>query len=176
MRFHKLIGPFLFILAVVIVLLLLPHKAHADGLQWSLPGGIGTIQLPTDLTAIIPLMGYDAIQKEVIAGASASLVTLFKEIDGYAGAVGAYQDHGPYIQPYLAIGSDFARYVPALRQVQNLEIHAFVRYIPSPEYGNKNYGAGGALAYKFGPNTPVAPQAPSQPPAPPATLPAVGIK
>lgn len=148
-----------------------PRFAFADGLQWNLPGGIGTVQIPVSPADIIPVIGYDGIQKEVIAGGSASLLTLFKEINGYAGAVGAFQTHGPYFQPYLAVGSDFARYVPVLRQVQNLEVHAFARYIPSPESGQKNYGAGGALAYRFGPPTPVPPQAPSQPPAPAGALP-----
>lgn len=141
------------------------RPAQAEGLQWSLPGGIGTVQIPSTTSDVLPLVGYDAIQKEVIAGASASLLTLWKEINGYAGAVGAFQTKGPYLQPYLAIGSDFARYVPALRQVQNLEIHAFVRYVPSPE-GNNHLGAGGSLSYKFGPASAVVPQAPSQPPAP----------
>lgn len=147
-----------------------PRPAYADGLQWNIPGGIGTIQLPTDPTSILPVVGYDAIQKSMIYGGATSLITLWKEIDGYAGAVGSSNNGGPYLQPYLAVGSDFARYVPALRQVQNLEIHAFVRYVPSGDNG-KNIGAGGALAYRFGPANPIPPQAPSQPPAPPATLP-----
>lgn len=148
------------------------RPCHADGLQWDIPGGIGTVQLPTDPTAILPVVGYDAIQKEFIAGGSTSLITLFKEIDGYVGAVGNFNDNAPAVQPYLAIGSDFARYVPALRQVQNLEIQAFVRYVPSGS-GNKNIGAGGAISYKFGAPNPVIPQAPSQPPAPSATLPPI---
>lgn len=158
----------LVILALFVMVALRP--AFADGLQWQIPGGIGTVQLPVSPTDILPVVGYDFIQKEAIAGGAASLLTLFKEINGYAGAVGAFQNHGPYIQPYLAIGSDFARYVPALRQVQNLEIHAFVRYVPSG-IGDKYYGAGGAIAYRFGAPAPIPPQAPSQPPAPAATLP-----
>lgn len=148
------------------------RPCHADGLQWQIPGGIGTVQLPTDPTAILPVVGYDFVQKEAIAGGATSLVTLFKEIDGYVGAVGNFNTGGPFVQPYLAIGSDFARYVPALRQVQNLEIQGFVRYVPNGN-SSKNYGSGVAIAYKFGAPNPVPPQAPSQPPAPPATLPPV---
>jgi hypothetical protein len=155
---------------IVVLSLLLAGPAFSEGLQWQIPGGIGTVQLPVNPEDILPVVGYDAVQKEVIAGGTASLITLFKEINGYAGAVGAFQKDSPYIQPYLAIGSDFARYVPALRQVQNFEIHAFVRYVPSG-VGDKHYGAGGAVAYRFGAPTPIPPQAPSQPPAPPATLP-----
>jgi hypothetical protein len=166
--------PVLIIALSVMALLAGIQLAYAD-LVWQLPLGIGTVQVPTGPADIIPVVGFDAIQKELIAGPSASLVTLWKEINGYAGAVGSFQTKGPYIQPYLAIGSDFARYVPALRQIQNLEIHAFVRYIPTPETNKSNYGAGGALAYRFGPSTPVIPQAPSQPPAPAATLPPVPV-
>lgn len=138
-------------------------------LQWEIPGGIGTVQLPVSTEDILPLAGYDFVQKEAIAGASTPLLTLFKEINGYAGAVGAFNTKGPYIQPYLAVGSDFARYVPVLRQVQNLEIQAFVRYVPSGT-GEKHYGAGGAIAYKFGDPKPIPPAAPSQPPAPVAPV------
>lgn len=146
------------------------QNAFSEGLQWQIPGGIGTIQVPTDPSQILPVIGYDAMQKELIAGGATSLVTLWKEINGYAGAVGSYNTKGPYLQPYLAVGSDFARYVPALRQVQNLEIHAFVRYVPSGTT-TSHLGAGGALCYRFGPPSPIPPQAPSQPPAPPAVLP-----
>lgn len=143
--------------------------AHAD-FQWQIPGGIGTLNVPTGASDVLPVVGYDAIQKSMIYGGAASLMTLWKEIDGYGGVVGNTNTGGPYVQPYLALGSDFARYVPALRQVQNLEVHAFVRYVPTGD-NNKNIGAGGAIAYKFGGPKPISPQAPSQPPAPPATLP-----
>lgn len=157
-------------LALVLMCGPLRPAAAADGLQWDLPLGIGTIQIPTDPSAILPVLGYDAIQKELIAGGATSVVTLFKEIDGYVGAVGSFNTDGPFVQPYLAFGSDFARYVPALRQVQNLSIQAFVRYVPSGT-GVSHLGAGGGIAYKFGAPAPIPPQAPSEPPAPPATLP-----
>lgn len=143
------------------------QEATAEGLHWDLPGGIGTIQLPVNPTDILPVIGYDFVQKEAIAGAAASLITLFKEINGYAGGVGSFNTKGPFGQPYLAIGSDFARYVPVLRQVQNLQVHAFVRYVPSGT-NEKNYGSGLSIAYKFGPPTPPPPQAASEPPGPPA--------
>lgn len=161
-------------LTVVFIVFLMWSPAFADGLQWQIPGGIGTIQLPTDPTAILPVVGYDALQKELIAGGATSVLTLWKEIDGYVGGVGSFNTNGPYLQPYIAVGSDFARYVPALRQVQNLQIQAFVRYVPSGT-GPSHLGAGGALCYRFGPPTPVVPQAPSQPPAPPATLPVAPV-
>lgn len=157
----------------VVILLAACVPLHADGaLQWNIPGGVGTVQLPVDTSDILPVVGYDFVQKEVIAGGSVSLITLWKEINGYAGAVGAFNTKGPFLQPYLAVGSDFARYIPALRQIQNLEIHAFVRYVPSGT-SDKHLGAGGAIAYRFGPPTIPPPQAPSEPPAPAATLPPV---
>lgn len=167
----KLRLPFIIIFMAIMATLWAIEACHADGLQWQIPGGIGTIQLPTDPTSILPLVGYDFLQKEAIAGGATSVVTLWKEIDGFVGAVGNFNTNGPFLQPYLAAGSDFARYVPALRQVQNLSVQAFVRYVPSGT-GSSHLGAGAAVAYKFGAPTPIPPQAPSQPPAPPATLPA----
>lgn len=120
--------------------------AHAEGLQWDIPGRIGTVQLPGSFQDVIPMIGYDAVKKQLIAGPTASLVTLWKEIDGYAGAVGEWNTQAANVQPYLAIGSDFVRFIPALNQIKSLQIHAFVRYVSSSD---KHLGAGGALAYKF---------------------------
>lgn len=135
-----------FLIAVGFIGLLGIGLAHADGLKWDIPGGIGTIQLPTKATDISPLAGYDFVQKEVISGASAPLLTLFKDFNGYVGAVGEFHTQAPNIQPYLSIGIDATKYVPGASFIQNLSIQGFVRYVAST---SQHLGAGGAVSYKW---------------------------
>lgn len=123
------------------------QSAFADGLQWDIPGGIGTIQLPTKVTDISPLAGYDFVQKQAITGASAPLLTLFKDFSGYVGAVGEWQTQAPNIQPYLSIGIDATKYVPGVSYITNLSVQGFVRYVAST---SQHLGAGVGVAYKFG--------------------------
>jgi hypothetical protein len=117
-----------------------------QALQWNIPGGIGTVQIPSTASDILPLVGYDFLKKQMIAGASSSLITLFKDLNGYVGAVGEWQAQTPNVQPYVGAGADFAKYIPGLSQIANLQVQGFVRYVAST--GN-HLGAGGALSYKF---------------------------
>lgn len=137
----------LFVIIVAVMAVLGVGMSHAEGLAWDIPGGVGTIQLPTAATDILPLAGYDFVQKQVITGATASLLTLLKEVNGYVGAVGEWQTQAANVQPYVAIGADVAKHVPGLNQIANLQIQGFVRYVSSSD---KHLGTGIAVAYKFG--------------------------
>lgn len=125
--------------------------AQADGLQWQLPGGIGTVQLPSTGYDILPLVGYDFLQRQEIAGAATSVLTLFREVNGYVGAVGEFHSQAPNIQPYLALGADVKKYIPVLSQFQSLQVHGFGRWdTASGGSFEAHLGAGLAVAYKFG--------------------------
>lgn len=132
---------------VAVMCIVGPRHAYAEGLSWAIPGGVGTFQLPGSFKDILPLVGYDFVQKQAITGASATLMTLGKEIHGYVGAVGEWNTQAPNVQPYLAIGADMIRYIPALNQIKDLQLHGFVRYVAS---SNHHLGSGVALAYSFG--------------------------
>jgi len=127
--------------------LLFPGLVHADGLSWNL-GSWGTFQLPTSATDALPVAGYDFIQRQVIVGVAAQLLTVMKEINGYAGAVGEFQSQSPNVQPYLALGADVKKYIPGLNQITDLQVHGFGRYVTSTSNA-AHLGAGLAMAYKF---------------------------
>jgi len=123
--------------------------AKADGLSWNL-GSWGTVQLPGSYSDISPLYGYDFIQKQQIVGADATLLTLFKEVNGYVGAVGAFESQGPNVEPYLALGADVAKYVPVLNQFKSVSVQGFGLY--STSVGGRfdqHLGAGLAVSYSF---------------------------
>lgn len=123
---------------------------HAEGLQWDLPGGIGTIQLPTSGKDIIPLVGRDFVLNQTIAGVSASFLTIYREINGYGGVVGEFHSSTPNIQPYAALGADVAKYIPGLNQFKALQLHGFGRYAASQGGSFREHlGAGLSLAYLF---------------------------
>lgn len=130
--------------------------ARADALVWDIPGGIGSFQLPTSFTDLMPTIGQDFVKQKTIGAISTPVLTLFGEVKGYVGAAGAYHFNEPvtgrYIEPYLALGADIKKYVPVLNQFEALHIHGFGRY-DTTEGGPKiisHLGAGVAVAYKFG--------------------------
>jgi hypothetical protein len=141
----------LFVVIVAVLAFLGMGLAHADGLSWAIPGGIGTVQLPTSATDILPLAGYDFVQKQAITGASCSMLTLLKDFNGYVGAVGEWQTQSPNVQPYLSIGIDTTKYIPGLSGIANLQVQGFVRYVAST---GQHLGSGVAVSYKFGGSTP----------------------
>lgn len=143
----KLRNPVFVIFVALMAIMACLLEAHADGLSWDIPGGIGTVQLPTKATDIMPLAGYDFVQKQAITGASAEVLSLFKDFYGYVGAVGEWQTQAPNIQPYLSIGIDATKYIPGLSGVTNLSVQGFVRYVAST---SQHLGSGVAVSYKFG--------------------------
>ncbi len=135
---------------ILTISLISPIWSYADGLQWDLPYGIGTIQLPTKGEDLLPTIGGDFVQRQTIVGVSTSLLTLYKEVNGYAGVVGEFHSQVPNVQPYLALGADVAKYVPIINQFKALQVHGFGRYVSS-EGGSfrQHLGAGIAIAYSF---------------------------
>lgn len=138
------------LLYIVGLLCMFSGVSYAEGISWDIPGGIGTVQLPGSFDDISPLAGYDFVQRQTIVGASATLLTLFKEINGYAGGVGEFHSQKPNLQPYLALGADVVKYVPGLNQFKSLSVQGFGRYSTSASgtFGD-HLGAGLAVAYSF---------------------------
>ena len=131
-------------------LILAGRPAQAEGLQWDLPWGIGTVQLPDSGKDIMPLVGRDFVLNKTIAGLSTQVLTVAKSVEGYAGAVGDFQSQGPNIQPYLAIGANVRKYVPIIKQLSALQIHGFGRWDTTEGAVFKDHlGAGVAASYKF---------------------------
>lgn len=143
------------IVSVAIFLLSVkPLSLKADTLQWQLPYGIGSVQLPWQSTevlygAVVPFGG--GLTQE-IAGASLPLVYLGKlangnsMVDGQVGAVGTWPSDGPTVSPYLALGHNFAKDIPALEDFESLHLNGCMTYLT-----NKGgwYG-GGTISYVFG--------------------------
>ena len=133
---------------LLISIALLSAKVSAEQLEWGLPFGVGTVQLPLQSKELVG--GYDALLKDSIVGFSTPVATLFKEIVVQVGAVGALpldgsESSGPKIEPYLGGGLDIKKHVPALDRFTSLHINAFGRY--STERGKP--GAGVAMSYSF---------------------------
>jgi len=138
------------LLAFLCLLCGIVGAAHADGMQWNLPYGIGTVQLPTKGEDLLPTFGRDFVKQQTIVGVSSSLLTLYKEVNGYVGVVGEFHSQAPNVQPYLALGADVAKYIPIVNQFKALQVHGFGRYVSS-EGGSftEHLGAGIAVAYSF---------------------------
>ena len=117
--------------------------AHADPLVWQTP--YGTFQLPFQATEA--LIGYDAVLKQSIGGASLPVyVSPLNIVALQVGAVAVWPVNSPVIQPYLAIGHDIAREIPLLAQFGSFHLNAFGRYDP----GQGKAGAGLSASYSFG--------------------------
>jgi hypothetical protein len=133
-------------LLIVLTLLIGPRWAFADGLTWVTP--IGTVGLP--LTATEALLGYDAVLKQAIAGAS---LPVYTDPKGFVslelGAVGAWPNNGAGVEPYVALGHDIAKEIPALAEYKTVHINVFGRY--ASEQGKA--GVGVSLSYSFGGGT-----------------------
>lgn len=134
-------------LAITLVLCSLYGICWADGLQWGLPGGFGTVQLPFQSTEL--LLGEDFVLGQGIGGVSLPVLTLFPgklmQLDGQLGAVGAFPTQSANVQPYLALGKDIARLIPVLDSFKSLHINGFGRY--ATDVGKP--GAGVSVSYSF---------------------------
>ena len=140
-----------FMYSVLGGILLSATPAHAGtSFQWSLPYGIGTVQLPTQVSDALPVAGYDFVQRKAIVGGAASLLTLFKQVNGYGGVVGEFHSNTPNAQPYAALGADVKQYIPLLNQITDLQVHGFGRYDPGAGGAfHQHLGAGLSIAYKL---------------------------
>jgi hypothetical protein len=117
-------------------------KAFADPLVWQTP--YGTIGLPFSATEA--LLGYGAISREAIAGASLPVYADPKNIIALeVGAVTAWPTNGAAVEPYLAIGHNIAQEIPILAQFKSLHLNAFGRYVS--ETGKADVGV--SVSYAF---------------------------
>jgi hypothetical protein len=114
---------------------------HADSqpLQWQIPY-FGLVNLNLSTTEM--LVGYDAVLKEAVGGASLPLYTDPKGIIALqVGAVAPWPvGGGATVQPYLAAGHDIAREIPGLSQYQSLHVNIFARY--ATDVGKAGVGLG----------------------------------
>jgi hypothetical protein len=133
-------------------------NAYADILQWDTP--VGNFNL--NLTTTEALIGYDAILKQTIGGAS---LPVYQDPKGIVtlqiGAVGAWPTNAAGVEPYIAAGHDILREIPYLSQFNSCHLNIFGRYA-TPQ---GKAGAGVSFSYAFAmPSTTTAPPAPT--PAP----------
>lgn len=123
-------------------------RANGEPIEWNLPFGVGTVQLPFQAHQLVG--GLDFVLNDVITGYSTPIARLWKEIDVSVGAVGAFarssaEDRNKKVEPYLGGGVDLKRHFAPLDRFTSLHINAFGRW--STERGKP--GAGLALSYEF---------------------------
>ena len=101
----------------------------ADQLVWQTP--FGTVGLP--FTATNALIGYDAILKQAIGGASVPVYTDPKAIVSVnLGAVAPWPvGNQSTIQPYISASHNILKEIPTLNQFQSLGVNIFGRYDPA---------------------------------------------
>lgn len=130
------------IILTLAVLGLFYKPAMAGDLIWQTP--VGTFGLPFKATEA--LIGYDAVNKQAIAGASLPVYTDPKNIVVLQlGAISPWQTNEAGVQPYVAAGHDILRDIPALQGYQSLHLNVFGRW----DTGNGKAGAGIGFSYAF---------------------------
>ena len=119
-----------------------PRFAFADPLAWQTP--YGTIGLPFQSTEA--LLGYDAILRQAIAGASLPVYqSPLRLLALQVGAVGAWPNAGAIVEPYIAGGLDVLRLVPTLNEFSSAHLNVFARYASK----SGKVGMGIAVSYAF---------------------------
>ena len=99
--------------------------AHADTLTWDTPVGEFNLNLQTTEA----LLGYDAILKQSIGGASLPIYQDPKDIVTLeVGAVGVWPTNGAGVEPYISAGHDILREIPYLSQFNSCHLNIFARY------------------------------------------------
>lgn len=117
------------------------ERVCAD-MTWTTP--IGTIGLP--FTATEALLGYDAVLKQSIGGASLPVYTDPKNIVSLqVGAVAAWPNNGATIEPYIALGHNILKEIPSLANLSSCRLNVFGRY--ASEQGKA--GVGLSFSYAF---------------------------
>lgn len=112
-------------------------------LQWQVPY-VGTINL--NLTTTEALLGYDAVLKQAIGGASLPVWTDPKGIVALQlGAVAPWPTNDATIEPYIAAGHDIAKEIPGLNEYKSLHLNLFGRY--ATDQGKA--GLGLSFSYSF---------------------------
>jgi len=133
--------PFLIVFLAVMAAFALSSRAYAD-LVWNTP--YGKIGIP--LTQTETLIGYGAISKQAIAGASVPVYTDPKSIVTLAvGAVAPWPTNGPAVEPYISAGHNIFAEIPGLNQYKNVKGNVFGRYVT--ETGKADVGV--SISYQF---------------------------
>jgi hypothetical protein len=106
-------------------MLLGESQARADQLVWNTPAGNFNLNLQTTEA----LLGYDAILKQSVAGAS---LPIYQDPKGIVtlqvGAVGVWPTNAAGVEPYIAAGHDILREIPYLSQFNSCHLNVFARY------------------------------------------------
>jgi len=127
----------------VLMLVCATQQLRADPLKWSTPYG----DFNLNLMSTEALLGYDAILKQSIGGASVPVYTSPKNVVALQiGAVAVWPVNGAVVEPYIAIGHDIAREIPFLADFSSFHLNAFGRY--ATEQGKA--GVGVSASYSFG--------------------------
>lgn len=112
-------------------------------LVWDVPY-VGTFNL--NLNATEALLGYDAVLKQAIGGASLPVYSDPKGIVALQlGAVAPWPSNRSTIEPYFAAGHDFAKEIPGLNQYNSIHLNLFARY--ASDLGK--VGLGCSFSYSF---------------------------
>jgi hypothetical protein len=116
---------------------------YADQLQWQIPY-VGLINL--NLNSTEALLGYDAVLKQAIGGASLPIWTDPKGIVALqVGAVAPWPTNGAGVEPYISAGHDIAKEIPGLNQYKSIHLNVFGRYSSS----TGKAGSGVSFSYSF---------------------------
>jgi hypothetical protein len=130
------------ITGILAILWIMAIPGNADNLTWQTP--VGTFGLPFSATEA--LIGYDGINKQAIAGASLPIWTDPKNIIVLQlGAIAPWQTNEIGVQPYVALGHDILRDIPALQGYTSVHLNIFGRW----DTGNGRAGAGVGISYAF---------------------------
>lgn len=130
------------LLGGAILLFCMYNLANAT-VTWDTPAGVFNL----DLTTTETLIGYDAVLKQAIAGASLPVYTDPKGIVTLqVGAVAPWpNENEATVQPYISAGHNILKEIPGLQEYQNVAANVFARYVP--EQGKA--GVGISLSYQF---------------------------
>ena len=168
-----------YVCSMTLVLPLLSAVSFADGLQWNMPYGLGSVQLPWKSTEVFygvvrPIKNLKSGLTEEIAGASLPVLTIGRItissstveriIDVQVGASGAWPVQSSPVNPYFAVGHDFVQdiaLIPSLKalasnlpfSLDSAHLNAAVTY----STGLGAWLAGGTASYAFGGSMPSTP-------------------
>jgi hypothetical protein len=139
-------------------------QARADQLVWDTPAG----NFNLNLQSTEALLGYDAILKQSIAGASLPVYTDPKGIIAVQlGAVAPWPTNAAGVEPYLAAGHDILKEIPYFNQFSSCHLNIFGRYATS----QGKAGVGLSFSYSFATSSTPSTTTTTFPEIPPPTIP-----
>jgi hypothetical protein len=152
--------------SMALVIPLLSVASFADNLQWNLPYGLGSLQLPWQSTEVLygyvrPVSAFKSGLGQEIAGASLPVITIgklksgYRLLDGQVGAVGSWPVQGAFASPYLAVGHDFVQDISSATvpvALKSAHLNGALTYLTNLG----GWYAGGTASYAFWGPSPVA--------------------